>query len=107
VKMSKVFGVTVLVASFACVATPLEGQVGGGSGSEVQLREYVGQYRAADEPDDVLAINLDGGKLYAEGERTPRVELKLEKANNLAGSGVVERLEAIRNGAGKVSGNVC
>ncbi len=40
-----------------------------------QLAEYVGQYRAVDDPDTVTSVYLDGGKLYEESERTARLEL--------------------------------
>ena len=50
------------------------------------LAEYVGQYHSAEEPDAVSAINLSGGTLTIEGERTARMKLKEYGIADLADS---------------------
>ncbi|RSL15888.1 hypothetical protein EDE15_1394 [Edaphobacter aggregans] len=71
--------------------------------SSNKLDEYVGQYRLTTEPDIVNVVYRDGDKLYAEGERSPRVELQAESADHFvtrAGS----RAQFVRDANGKVIG---
>ena len=46
------------------------------------LDEYVGQYRATAEPDVVSAVYREGDRLYVEGERSARAELRAESADH-------------------------
>jgi putative CocE/NonD family hydrolase len=68
------------------------------------LSQYVGQYRSADEPDVVSAVNLDGGKLFVEGERTARVELLAESADHFFVAGGAVQVVFLRDASGKVTG---
>jgi uncharacterized protein len=68
------------------------------------LAEYVGQYHFTEEPDSVSAINLSGGTLTIEGERSPRVELKAEGKDQFSEVGSPLRLSFVRDSDGKVSG---
>jgi putative CocE/NonD family hydrolase len=52
-----------LLALALCLSAPAQ---------STSLSDYVGQYRSADEPEIVTAINLDGDHLTMEGERSPR-----------------------------------
>jgi putative CocE/NonD family hydrolase len=68
------------------------------------LSEYVGQYRSADEPDVVTAVNLDGGKLFVEGERTARVELLAESQDHFFVAGATGlQVVFVRDSSGKVT----
>jgi hypothetical protein len=68
------------------------------------LAEYVGQYHSAEEPDYVFAINLSGGTLTIEGERSARVELKADGKDQFSEVGPPIRLTFVRDSDGKVSG---
>src|ERR1700722_2322812 len=72
--------------------------------SENKLDEYAGQYRAAIEPDVVNSVYREGGSLFVEGERWPRVELKAESADHFFVSDSPLRAEFVRDADGKVSG---
>ncbi|HTD95965.1 MAG TPA: CocE/NonD family hydrolase [Edaphobacter sp.] len=67
-----------------------------------KLDEYVGQYREAAEPDVVSSVYREGDKLYIEGERSARVELRPDSADNFLEGDV--RVVFLRDGSGKVSG---
>jgi len=67
-----------------------------------KLDEYVGQYRNATEPDVVSSVYREGDKLYMEGERSQRVELQAESADQFVSRGL--RVMFVRDAAGKVSG---
>ena len=41
--------------------------------SDAALREYVGQYRPVGEPDQVSTINLEGDRIFVEGEPSVRM----------------------------------
>ncbi len=69
-----------------------------------KLDEYVGMYRPASEPDVVSSVYREGDSLYAEGERSPRVELKAESADHFFVSGSEQKIEFLRDASGKVSG---
>src|SRR5580698_7651424 len=68
------------------------------------LDEYVGQYRAAVEPDAVDSVYYEGGSLFFEGERWPRTELKAESTDHFVVTGSPVRVEFVRDADGKVSG---
>ena len=68
------------------------------------LAEYVGQYHSAEEPEAVSAINLSGGTLTIEGERSARMELKAEGKDQFSEVGSSLRLSFVRDADGKVSG---
>jgi uncharacterized protein len=72
--------------------------------SAKDLDEYVGQYRAAVEPDAVDSVYHEGGSLFLEGERWPRTELKAESADRFFVTGSPVRVEFVRDTTGKVSG---
>jgi putative CocE/NonD family hydrolase len=67
-----------------------------------KLDEYVGQYRNVTEPDVVSSVYREGDKLYMEGERSQRVELQAESADQFVSRGL--RVMFVRDAAGKVSG---
>ena len=67
------------------------------------LAEYVGQYRSAEEPDAVSAINLSGGVLTIESERSVRIELKAEGKDQFSEVGMPVKLTFVRDTNGKVS----
>ena len=67
-----------------------------------RLDEYVGQYRETSEPDVVSSVYRDGDKLFIEGERTPRFELRAESADHFGAREL--RVVFVRDAAGKVSG---
>ncbi len=71
--------------------------------SVVVLGEYVGQYRSAEEPEVVSAVNVEGGTLTVEGERSARVQLKAEGKDQFAGVDSPLRLSFVRGADGKVS----
>jgi putative CocE/NonD family hydrolase len=68
------------------------------------LAEYVGQYRSAEEPEVVSAVNVDGGRLTVEGERSPKLELQADGKDQFAVEGAQTRLSFVRGADGKVSG---
>src|SRR5579871_6635184 len=63
--------------------------------STKDLDEYVGQYRAAAEPDAVDSVYHEGGALFLEGERWPRTELKAESADHFFVTGSPVRVEFV------------
>src|ERR1700753_745523 len=69
-----------------------------------KLDEYVGQYRDGVEPDVLSSVYRESGKLYIEGERSPRYELQAESADHFFAQGL--RIVFSRDAAGKVSGLV-
>ena len=70
---------------------------------DAALREYVGQYRLRGEPDQIFAINLEGGAISLEGERSARVELKIDGRDGLVGVDSGVKITVVRDGAGKIS----
>ena len=68
------------------------------------LAQYVGQYRVAGEPEMVEAVLVADGKLYAEGERTPRLELQVESPDHFFVAGSAVRAMFPRGADGAVSG---
>ena len=68
------------------------------------LTDYVGQYRSAEEPEVVSAVNVDGGTLTMEGERSPRVEFKADGKDEFSAAGPEMHLAFVRGADGKVSG---
>jgi putative CocE/NonD family hydrolase len=67
------------------------------------LSEYVGQYRSAQEPDAVSAVNVSGGGLTVEGERSPRTVLKADGKDTFAAMTGTMKLSFMRGADGKVS----
>jgi putative CocE/NonD family hydrolase len=70
------------------------------------LAEYVGQYRPADEPERVAAVNLRDGVLSIEGERSARAELKEVGKDRFDAVGSSIELTFVRGTDGKVTGVV-
>jgi putative CocE/NonD family hydrolase len=101
--MRRYFSVLALMAVLA--GAPVNAQQGAvvTAPTDAGAREYVGQYRPAEEPDEVSAINLEGGKLYVEGERSARVELQEETKDHFVGSGLSRRYSVVRDASGKVA----
>jgi uncharacterized protein len=66
-----------------------------------KLDEYVGQYRETEEPDVVNSVYREGDKLYIEGERSPRIELRAESVDHFSAHGL--RVAFVRDASGKVS----
>ncbi len=95
----------VLALSLVSSATMFAGQSGAVSGQANQdLRDYVGEYRSAEEPDAVLAVNADGGTLTMEGERSQRVTLTTDGKDQFGEQGLAARVNFMRGTNGKVSG---
>jgi uncharacterized protein len=67
-----------------------------------KLDEYVGQYRETEELDVVNSVYREGDKLFIEGERSPRVELRSESVDHFSAHGL--RVVFVRDASGKVSG---
>jgi uncharacterized protein len=68
------------------------------------IKAVEGQYKNTDEPDVLMVVYDDGGKLYAEGERTARVELSLRSKDHFATSPVAGTVVFSRDSSGKVVG---
>jgi uncharacterized protein len=66
-----------------------------------KLDAYVGQYRDAGEPDAVSSVYREGDRLYVEGERWARVELKAESEDHFSARGA--EVVFVRDAAGRVS----
>src|SRR5260370_4553975 len=66
-----------------------------------RLDEYVGQYRVTAEPDVVSAVYREGDRLYVEGERSARAELRAESADNFFVPGSAARAEVVWRAAGR------
>src|SRR5487761_16149 len=60
------------------------------------LNEYVGEYRESAEPDVPNSVYIEGDKLYIEGERMARSELRAESADHFFAPGSVMRVEFAR-----------
>jgi putative CocE/NonD family hydrolase len=69
-----------------------------------KLAEYAGQYRGVVEPDIVNVIRMQGGALYAEGERTQPVELIPASVDHFFIQGTPLRVSFTRDAKGKISG---
>ncbi|MEG9438596.1 CocE/NonD family hydrolase [Edaphobacter sp. HDX4] len=69
-----------------------------------KLAEYAGQYRGVVEPDIVNVIRVQGGALYAEGERTQPVELTPASVDHFFIRGTPLRVSFTRDAKGKISG---
>ena len=67
------------------------------------LAEYVGEYRLAEEPEVVLAVNTAGRGLTMEGERTARVELGARSGDEFGIGGTSRLVVFERSAAGKVT----
>jgi putative CocE/NonD family hydrolase len=65
----------------------------------VELAQYQGQYRAADETDQVTAVYLDGGVLYEESERRERQRLTPEPAAGSADRFKIESADRFKIGS--------
>jgi uncharacterized protein len=66
-----------------------------------KLDEYVGQYRQAAEPDVVDSVYREGDRLYIEGARAAKVELRAESVDHFFWRDM--RLVFVRDAAGRVS----
>ncbi len=67
------------------------------------LDDLIGTYSTAAEPDVLVSLYREGGHLYTEGERTPKVELfPLSRDRFVTGEGLSE-FDAQRDAAGKVN----
>ena len=69
-----------------------------------QPGDYVGQYRNPAEPERVTSIYLEGGKLYSEGERSARHELKPVTPGELDEMGTDRHLLFTHGADGRVIG---
>jgi putative CocE/NonD family hydrolase len=67
-----------------------------------RLEEYVGQYRQEDEPDELVAINVTGGKLTAEGDKNAPTELKAEDQDRFSMNNGRFELTFVRDAQGNV-----
>jgi hypothetical protein len=67
------------------------------------LDEYVGEYHEAEEPDVPNAVYREGDKLYIEGERMERSELRAESGDHFFALGSPMRVTFVRGSDGKVS----
>jgi len=67
------------------------------------LDAYLGQYREASEPDIPTSVYREGDKLYVEGERMARSELRAESADHFFAPGSPMRVEFVRDSSGKVT----
>ena len=67
-----------------------------------KLADYVGQYRDSNEPDAITAVVRDGDRLFVEGERSPRTEIKAESPDHFFVPGSAVRIAFTRDSAGKV-----
>ena len=77
---------------------------GGQSAAAVKLDNYVGRYRGVEEPDYVVALTTEGGKLYDETDRLPPLELIPESKDSFLHPGGKSRWTFRRDGNGKVTG---
>ena len=77
---------------------------GQAAATQANLADYVGQYRTAEEPDAVLAVNEDGGTLTIEGERSPRFELGADGRDQFQEKDKPVRVNFVRSVDGQVSG---
>ena len=96
-----------IVFALGCLVSPVFGFAQDGTASAQpagKLNDYVGMYRPASEPDAVSSIYVDGGKLYAEGERSAPSELKASAADQFQVADTGQRFTFVRDGAGKVTG---
>jgi putative CocE/NonD family hydrolase len=76
----------------------------GWQAAQANLQDYVGQYRTAEEPDAVLAVNADGGTLTIEGERSSRFELTADGTDRFLEKDQPVRVNFVRGADGRVSG---
>src|SRR6185312_4467025 len=67
------------------------------------LEEYVGQYREPSEPEVVDSVYREDGKLYVEGPRMARGELRAESVDHFFEPGSEVRVVFARDGSGKIS----
>jgi uncharacterized protein len=68
------------------------------------LAQYAGTYANPDEPDAVLSLSVEDGRLYSEAERARRLELQQESPDHFAWVGAQSKLTFERDAAGKVTG---
>ena len=68
------------------------------------LTSYAGQYRGSVEPDVVEAVLVEGGKLFLEQERSPRIELMAEASDHFLANGLGLRVVFHRDESGRVTG---
>jgi putative CocE/NonD family hydrolase len=68
------------------------------------LAQYAGTYANPDEPDAVLSLSVEDGRLYSEAERARRLELQQESPDHFAWVGTQSKLTFERDAAGKVTG---
>ncbi len=104
--ISKAFRLGVLsgVLGVACFTNHSALAWQGNAQAAKTLQEYVGQYRSEAEPDVVSAVNVRGGALSVEGERSPRLVLKTDGKDTFATETGATKLSFVRGADGKVSG---
>jgi len=68
------------------------------------LAEYVGTYANTTEPDVVLSVYVQDGRLYSESERAQRLELQAESPDHFFWEKSGIRIVFERDAAGKVTG---
>ncbi len=96
-----------IVFALGCFASPVFVFAQGGTASAQpagKMGDYVGLYRPASEPDAVSSVYVDGGKLYAEGERSAPSELTASSADQFQVADTGQRFTFVRDAAGKVTG---
>ncbi len=76
-----------------------------GQASQAQkLDDYVGRYRGVEEPDRIVAITTEDGKLYDETDRRPPLELAPESRDSFLHPNGKSRWIFRRDASGKVTG---
>jgi putative CocE/NonD family hydrolase len=86
----------------ARTATP--GKVTTTQADDAAIDSVTGQYKNTEEPDVLIVVYRDTGKLYAEGERTLRLELSPRSKDHFSTSPVAGSFIFSRDANGKVNG---
>ncbi|MDQ2834586.1 MAG: CocE/NonD family hydrolase [Acidobacteriota bacterium] len=74
------------------------------STQSARLTPYVGQYRQMDDPDEVIAVNLDGDALTVEGEQNAPAALTSTTRDRFSIEGGRFEVSFVRDGKSQISG---
>jgi putative CocE/NonD family hydrolase len=99
--------VAVLFALATGVGGSAQAVQGAGGKTEVSaadLAGVAGLYRDATEPDVVISISTEGGRVYEEGERSPRVEISPLTRDRFAVADSQATIDFLRDASGRVTG---
>lgn len=94
----------ILVMVLVCVMASAQPVPAARTSPVAKLTQFVGQYRQADDPDEVIAVNLSGDTLTVEGEQNAPAILNSTTQDHFSIDGGRFEVNFVRNANSQISG---